>query len=153
MDEMTPRPTRTRAILLLAVVLLFGMICGAALFFLGQHSLHFARPPGPQGRPLERLSQELDLDADQRRAIRAILEEQRVNLRGVLEDSHQAIREVLRPDQQQRFDELRPPHPDWRPGWPGHRRHRRGPPPHGPPPPHEPPPPEGAPPPPPEGPP
>ncbi|UCF69351.1 MAG: periplasmic heavy metal sensor [Acidobacteriota bacterium] len=103
-------PSRTKGLLFVGVVFFLGMICGAALFFLGQLSVGPPGPPGPPPpHPLERLTRELDLDPDQQREIRAMLDEQRVRLDTVLEDFRRSIRDVLRSDQRERFDNLRPP--------------------------------------------
>jgi len=128
MSELTPGPGRATGILLLGVVVVLGMISGAALFYIGQRSIGFPPPMGPPpDHPMDRLARYLDLDADQQRAIEEILDEQRVRLDLVLEESREAIRAVLRPDQQERFDNMRPPGP--------HRRPGRRPPPGAPPPP------------------
>jgi len=147
MDEFTPGPSRTKGYLLLGVVFVLGLICGAALFYTGQRSVTPRGPEGhPPGRPLDRMSRELNLDPDQRRAIREILDGQRIRFDEVLEDSREAIREVLSPSQQQQFDALRPPGPGLPGGPPGHRPPPPGhPPPGHPPPRHRPPPPGSSP--------
>jgi len=137
MDELTQSPTRMRALVFLGVVFLLGMVSGASLFFLGQRSVEPRLPPRPpQAGPLGRLSQELQLEPDQRRAIRTILDTQRERLHEVLEDSRQEIRAALDPEQREQFDEMRPPRPDGPPpGFPPHpppprgRERRGGPPP------------------------
>jgi hypothetical protein len=123
MDDPTRSPVRRRAILLIAVIFVLGMACGAALFFLGQRSVGIPGRPGhhPPGHFMERLAHELDLDDDQRREIEAIFGAQRARLHGILEEFRQTIRAVLRPDQQERFDRLRPPRHFGRGGpLPGH---------------------------------
>jgi hypothetical protein len=117
MAEIGPGSTRGRGVILVTAIFILGLVCGAALFYLGQRSLG---PPGrivgpPPPAPLDDMTRELGLDPDQRREIRTLLDEQRVRLHELLEASRREIRAVLRPDQQQRFDDLRPP----RPGPPG----------------------------------
>lgn len=135
MDEPAQASSRMKVVLALGLIFTLGLVCGAALFFLGQRSIDRPRgPEHPPGHPMERLNRTLGLDEEQHAEVRAILDEQRVRLDAVLEDSRQRIREVLSPEQQEIFDEIRPQ----RPGPPeGHR------PPHGhlPPPGHRPPPP------------
>lgn len=119
---------RTRGLLLLGVVFLLGMVCGAALFYLGQRSMTPSRPAGPwragphPGDLLDRLSRDLDLDPDQRRKIEAIIEEHHAHMRKLLEDGRSEIRDILRPDQQKIFDAI---HHDG----PGHHGWHEGPPP------------------------
>jgi Spy/CpxP family protein refolding chaperone len=116
---------RTRGLFLLGVVFLLGMVCGAALFYLGQRSM---MPPrlagqwrdGPHpGAGLERLSRELDLDPDQRRKIEEILAERRSRMQKFVADGRSEIRDILRPEQQKIFDAMphdRPGRHGWRPG-------------------------------------
>jgi hypothetical protein len=140
MGEPALHPSKRKGVLLIGVVFVLGMICGAALFVMGQRSVGFRRPPGPPpGHPLDRLSRELNLDDAQREEIRTILDGQRARLDAVLEDSRHAIRAVLRPDQQERFDDLRPPRPGGPEEHPGHPPPGH-PPPFGAPPPPPPPP-------------
>jgi Spy/CpxP family protein refolding chaperone len=133
MADLTQGSTRRTAAALLVAVFVLGAVCGAALFYLGQRSVRPAHreaggPPGPD-HPMARMTRDLDLDPEQRAAIREILEEQRVQLGTFLEGSREKIREVLRPDQQERFDVMRPadpahpggPPPGHRPPPPGHR--------------------------------
>ena len=105
--------SRTRAASLLRAVFLAGAAAGAAALALGQRAFGHQ---GRRGRPLERLSRDLDLDPAQRRAIGGILVRQRERMRPMFEETRQEIRAVLRPDQQARFDALP------RPG--GRRLHR-----------------------------
>jgi Spy/CpxP family protein refolding chaperone len=115
-----------------------GLICGAALLRIGQHTVLHPVPgavrggpgdgPGLAGPPLEHLDRHLDLDGEQRRAVREIVRRQRARLHELLETSRLEIRAVLTPDQQEAFDALRPPdRPRRRPD--GSRRGRLGPPP------------------------
>ena len=92
-----------RATVLLLAVFLAGAAAGAAGLALGERAFGH---DGRRGRPLERLSRELDLDPAQRREIGAILVRQRERMRPLFEETRQEIRGVLRPDQQARFDAL-----------------------------------------------
>jgi Spy/CpxP family protein refolding chaperone len=101
---------RGKAVLLVAVVFLLGLVSGGAAWF----AVERARPPEPffgprHDRPVEHLVRTLDLDPEQRARIEEILERQRGRLHEVLEESRLEIREVLRPDQLERFDTMRPP--------------------------------------------
>jgi Spy/CpxP family protein refolding chaperone len=96
-------PSRGLAAALLLAVFLAGAGAGAAGLALGQRAFGHE---GRRGRPLERLSRELDLDAAQRREIRDILLRQRARMRPLFEETRQQIRALLRPDQQARFDAL-----------------------------------------------
>jgi uncharacterized membrane protein len=136
--EDSTRKDTIRALLVLGIVFLLGMISGAALFHLGRQSAGDRPPRGPAPlHPLERMRGELDLSEDQEQAIRAILDEQRQRLEEVLEDSREAIRGVLSQEQAAEFDAMRPPRDGGRgkepPGHepPGMRRppHPPGPPP------------------------
>ena len=110
-------PSRGLAAALLLAVFLAGAIAGAAGLALGQRAFGH---DGRRGRPLERLSRELQLDPAQRREIGAILLRQRERMRPLFEETRQEIRAVLRPDQQARLDALprpggrRPRHEKWR---------------------------------------
>jgi hypothetical protein len=104
------------------------MVCGAALFYLGQRSMMPPRLAGPwrdgphPGEGLDRLCRELDLDPDQRRKIEGVLAERRARMRKFVEDGRSEIRDTLRPDQQKIFDAM--PHDG-----PGHHGWHAGPPP------------------------
>ena len=130
-----------------ALVALAGLfVLGVAAGGLGAH-LYYARalerPPGPppffadfMGPHLER---RLDLTAEQRQQLRAVLDESRreaealrhdlaPRMRDVMERSEQRIREILTPEQRQRFAELRRHHrrrSDRFFGGPGDRRGQR----------------------------
>jgi len=119
MLEPTQGAGRRSALLWLGVVFLLGMVSGASLFYLGRWSTGLRQPrhPAPP-HPIDRLARDLDLDADQERQVRAILEEHRARLEDLLEESREAIQAVLRPDQRERFDDLRPPREGRRPGHP-----------------------------------
>ena len=68
MDESAPPPARRQGLLLLGVVFVLGLVCGAALLFLGHRMIMRGgfRGVGPWGgrdrMGLERLSGELSLD-------------------------------------------------------------------------------------------
>ena len=123
MDETTLKPARSKGLMLIAVVFLLGMICGASLFYLGQRSVlvgQAMRPPqargfgGPPGgehheRAMERISKELGLDPEQRQQITTILRESRMRVHRVVEDSRAEIGELLTDEQKQKLDELLPP--------------------------------------------
>lgn len=141
MTESNPRKIRLLSALLLVATFAAGAVTGAGILrFLGP-------PPGPPHHgpgappmfaplPLE----ELELSADQKTKIRAILERHRPELEAILQESfpkvravndkvEKEVRDVLSEEQQKELDELkrrRPPPP--RPGGPP-------PPPGGPPPP------------------
>jgi hypothetical protein len=119
MGELGLEPARGKGVFLLTAIFILGMICGAALFYMGQRSIGVPGPPPgpPPPAPLDHMSRELNLDPEQLRAIDALLGEQRIRLDEFLEGSRQEIRALLRPDQQRRFDDMRPP----RPAQPGHR--------------------------------
>jgi Spy/CpxP family protein refolding chaperone len=125
MDEQAASPARTRGLLLLGVVFVLGMVCGATLFYLGQRSmlppLHAFGPDGPHSGGLDRLTRDLNLDPDQRKKIEAILEGRRSRMQQFLEQGRSEIRDILRPDQQKTFDALPHDHGGrhgWRPGPP-----------------------------------
>ena len=130
-------PARSsKDILAVALVFALGVVFGAALavVLLRLHG-GLPLPFGPRaglhaGRgPIGRMARALDLDADQRRKIQAIIERSHGEIQQTLEETHRQIRAILRPDQQLKFDRMRPPRtpfPDDRPGPPGE---------HGPPPP------------------
>jgi hypothetical protein len=129
MDEAGARPARSQGLLLLGVVFVLGLVCGAALFHLGQRWI-FPRPWGGPGdhRPgaaLDRLTRDLNLDEEQRKKIEVILDGRHSRMQQFLDEGRAEIRAVLRPDQQALFDKL--PHDHGRHGW-------RGGPPEGPPP-------------------
>lgn len=117
---------RARATSLLAVVFLIGAVCGAAIWVLAERAIALHRPPPPMTHrpPFERIARHLDLDADQRREVRRILEHSGLRVREALEEAHDEIREILTPEQQERFDRMRARHE--RTG-PRRRRSGRGP--------------------------
>jgi Spy/CpxP family protein refolding chaperone len=111
-DAASPRPARAQ----LAVVGIFalGIVFGLALSFV---LVHHVIPPARMGQPregpvpIERMTTELDLDADQQVKIRAILERGHTTMRGILDETSREIRGVLRPEQQAKFDRMRPRSP------------------------------------------
>ena len=127
MDEPTDPPDRSRAVLLVAVIFLLGLLSGAAGFYVGQRSIF---PPrfgwggagGPHpGGGLDRLTRELKLDADQRKKIEAILAGRRERMQQFLEEGRSEIRAVLTPEQQAIFDKMPHDHGGrhgWRPDLP-----------------------------------
>lgn len=122
MDETALKPTRSTGLILIAVVFLLGMVCGASLFYLGQRSVlgrqairplqsrGFGGPPGGEHpeRAIERLSTELGLDPEQRQQIAAVLRESRMRVHQLVEESHAEIGELLTEEQKKRLDELLP---------------------------------------------
>jgi hypothetical protein len=102
-------PSSRSATGLLAVLAVFilGVICGAALLFAGLHLL-----PGParaglfmrHEEPLARIDRELDLDAEQRKEIHAVMERSHARINEILEQSHKEIQGLLRPDQREKFN-------------------------------------------------
>jgi Spy/CpxP family protein refolding chaperone len=120
----TTGPGSWRATLSVIAVFALGVVFGAALTFaIARHARPGPPGPGPFGprhggpMPVERMTRELDLDADQQAKVRAILERRHETMRGFLDETHREIREILRPDQREKFDRMRPPGPP--PGGPG----------------------------------
>jgi Spy/CpxP family protein refolding chaperone len=113
-DALPGRPSK--GIFAVALVFALGVVFGAALsvVLLRLHG-GFQLPIGPRGGPhfgrgpIGRMVRELDLDADQRRRIVAIIERSHGSIQQTLDETHREIRAILRPDQQQRFDRMRPP--------------------------------------------
>jgi Spy/CpxP family protein refolding chaperone len=140
MDETVLKPARSTGLILIAVVFLLGMVCGASLFYLGQRSMlggQAIRPPqsrgfgGPPGgehheRAIERIAKELGLDPEQKQQIATVLRESRMRVHQLVEESHAEIGELLTEEQQKMFDEL---HPRRRMRGKGPPRFRRRPPP------------------------
>ena len=119
--------SRRRGLVLVLVVFILGLVCGAALTIIGMRSVAPRRFPGhPEGRPaemrrgFERMTDELGLDRDQRRAIREIFEGSRGESQEITRESGEQIREILTEDQREKFDRLRerrgPPMRRRRPG-------------------------------------
>lgn len=107
-DAAPPRPMRGQ----LAVVGIFalGVVFGAAICFVILHHVVLPardRAPREGPVPIEWMTRELDLDAAQQEAIRAILDRGHETMRGVLDETSRDIRVILRPDQQEKFDRFR----------------------------------------------
>jgi len=120
----------SRGVALLLVIFVLGMVAGGATFYLGQRSVDRPAPrQGPGGapplHPLARLARDLDLDEEQRREIRSLMDRHRTELSELLEQSRLEIRDVLTEEQRETFDRMRPPDHGPGPHPPG------GPPPHG----------------------
>ena len=116
MAEIDPRPRRATGVMLIGTVFLIGMVCGAALFYLGQASVGgrggergrpFAPTPG-SGDPMMRMFEELDLSAEQAAEIREILRGSRGEVRQLIEQSREEIRGLLDEEQRDAFDRLGP---------------------------------------------
>ena len=116
--------SRRRGLVLVLVVFILGLVCGAALTIIGIRSVVPRRTAGhPDGRPAEmrrgfdRMVEELDLNEDQRLAIREIFDRSRNDIRQITRESGEEIREILTEDQREKYDRMRE-----RRGGPGHRR-------------------------------
>jgi hypothetical protein len=107
MVDATSRPVRGQ----LAVIGVFalGVVFGAALCFVIVHHVLLPRQMGPHEGPvpIERLTRELGLDADQQEKVRGILDHGHETVRGVLDETSRDIRAMLRPDQREKFDRMR----------------------------------------------
>lgn len=140
-------PARRTGALLLVAVFLLGLVCGAALLFLGQRSVGELRRPGarPDRPGIEHRSghllRELDLDEGQREKVLEIMREDRQKIHAILEETRLEIRALLGPEQQEIFDRMRPEGPGFGRGRMGGRRGFRHAPPEAPGPGPEPPPP------------
>jgi Spy/CpxP family protein refolding chaperone len=107
--------SRRRGLVLVLVVFVLGLVCGAALTIIGIRSVGprpFATPPdgpprGEMRRGFERMSVELGLTEDQQREIRAIFERSREEIHEITRESGDAIRELLTEEQRAKFDEMR----------------------------------------------
>jgi len=115
MAEFDPRPGRATGLILIGVVFLLGMLCGAALFYLGQASVgrDGMRPPvrRPEGRvdaEMMRMFRGLDLEPGQVEQIREIMRRSRREIRDRVEESREEIHDLLTDEQRERFDRLRP---------------------------------------------
>jgi Spy/CpxP family protein refolding chaperone len=111
-DPLPPRPVRAQ----LAVIGVFalGIVFGAALSFVIIH--HVLLPRGMKSErggppPIERMTQDLGLDDEQRQKIKEILDRGHATMRGVLDETTRDIRAVLRPEQREKFDRYRPRSP------------------------------------------
>jgi hypothetical protein len=146
-----------RSVALLSVLAVF--VVGVAIGIVGTHLFYaqkFRRPEGPPGLMgrsyVDRLERHLDLSADQRRQIDAILErtheeaemlrhQMQPRLRELFETTGAEISATLTPEQQERFRQLRESQRGRMDRFLGPRGGRRphGPPPHRGPPPDPPP--------------
>jgi hypothetical protein len=141
-------PARRTGALLLLTVFLLGLVCGAALLFLGQRSARVVRGgerpridrPGHERGPGPML-RELGLDEKQRERVLEIMREDRQEIHAILEETRLEIRSLLGPEQQEIFDRMRPEGPGFGRGQKGGRRGFRHVSPDGPRPGSEPPPP------------
>jgi len=124
MAEIASEPGRARATSLLVVVFLIGAVCGAAVWIIAERVLEGPRVGllPPHRPPFERIARQLDLDENQRREIRRILERSGLKVREALDEAHDEIRDLLTPEQRERFDAMRSRHRR-----PGSRRHPPGP--------------------------
>ena len=113
-------PRSWRSTLSVLAIFALGVVFGVALSTAILHHFRpgpFGRGGGPFGHghggpvPVERMTRELDLDAEQQAKVRAILERRHETMRGFLDETHREIREVLKPDQREKFDRIRPPGP------------------------------------------
>jgi len=111
-------PTRSsKGILAVALVFALGVVFGAALSVaLLRLQGGFTGPDGRRGGPppgggIRRMARDLDLDAEQRQKIQAIIERTHGTMRQMLDGTQREIRALLRPDQQEKFDRMRPPEP------------------------------------------
>jgi uncharacterized membrane protein len=106
--------SRRRGMVLVLVVFILGLVCGAALTIIGMRSVGPRRSPGgpdgrraEMGRGFERMANELDLSDDQRRAIREIFQRSREEMHQITKDSGEDIRELLTEEQREKFDQMR----------------------------------------------
>ena len=114
-----------------------GALFGAALLrFVGPRTpAHDVRPPGPPGPPhgppgpppgpIEAMTHELDLDAQQRDQLRAIADSHRPELEAIVRDSQPKLRAVLDAIENEMTPHLRPDQVEKLGAW----RKRRPPPP------------------------
>jgi hypothetical protein len=135
-DPALDHRTRLRGVLLLGVVFVLGLVCGAALFYTGQRSmgvwtLRTSPPPMRYGRMFHHIARQLDMDEEQMEKMREVLDRSHTEVRSVLDEAHAELRSMLRPDQLERFDELHAGRHGHGPGPFGGppRGRRRGPPP------------------------
>ncbi len=111
MAESAPPPRGSRATAPLILIFVLGAVCGAALFYVGQRSVaRFHHPAGLHaGGPaaiVDRLTRELDLDADQKKQVEQIINETHTAMRDTVDAGRAKIRALLRPDQQKKFDDF-----------------------------------------------
>ena len=74
----------------------------------GGRGMHGGMHGGKWGNPLERLTKDLDLTADQEAKVQPILDQTKPQM----DNDTAQIRPLLTPDQQQRFDAMKKAHED-----------------------------------------
>jgi uncharacterized membrane protein len=106
--------SRRRGLVLVLVVFILGLVCGAALTIIGVRSLTPRRlaghPDGRRGeirRGFEHMAGELGMDEDQRRAVREVFERSRREMQEISRESGEEIREILTEEQREQFDRMR----------------------------------------------
>jgi Spy/CpxP family protein refolding chaperone len=112
MAEPEPTASAPRGTLTLIAIFALGIVFGVALSVAILHHVwrpwRAARPFGDHGSmAIERLTRQLDLDAEQQERVREIVERGHHTLHGFLDETRLEIREVLRPEQRERFDQIR----------------------------------------------
>jgi hypothetical protein len=111
---LAPPPPPVRGQLAVIGIFALGALFGAALCFVIVHHVILPRGMVPMHDgpvPIERMRDDLGLDATQQEQVRAIVERGHTTVRGVLDATSKEIRAVLRPDQQEKFDRMRPRSP------------------------------------------
>ena len=108
-----------RGLVLMLVVFVLGLVCGAALSVIAIRSVLPARPSsfprhaGPLGAGdpgFEGMAEHLGLSEEQRRQVRQELDSTRLEVHRLLDESGERIRALLDEDQRRRFDEMRRRH-------------------------------------------
>ena len=112
--------SRARAALLLGLVFVLGVVCGAfGMAALHLHRGHHRFEPARMERFIvERLSRRLDLDPDQRRVLEDATRKARIEIeqvrsetipkiQAILDRATDELRPVLRPDQQAKLETIR----------------------------------------------
>lgn len=113
--------TRTRAALLLSGMFLLGLACGA--LGTAAYTLHRMHSGGPSHERLEqyvlrRLTRRLDLDTEQRKAMKEVIHRTRLRLEevhdevapridAILDDAYRGILPALDPEQQKKLETIR----------------------------------------------
>jgi Spy/CpxP family protein refolding chaperone len=110
----------TKAIIGILLIFVLGIACGALLMHMSCESRMNAFVSGKPGMReevlLKRLSQKLDLDEQQRVAVREIIRGTQAEMKQIrqqfkpqimqtLEKSRAEVRKILRPDQQKKYDQ------------------------------------------------
>ena len=116
-ESMPVNGTRTKGLLLVAVVFALGLICGSALTVIGARTVwpvgprHGDRPPHREGAGhVGILSQELGLDENQRAQVAEILDRNRREAHAIFKHSRTEIDAILTEEQRAKFTELRRRH-------------------------------------------